>query len=197
MYSLSASVAYSPNTLTRHSFISVRQERNSSAYKTVMISGDKREIADRIGKEAGINQIYSEIKPEGKANVIRELKKEGAVMMVGDGVNDAPAMAVSDISVSIQNGTDLARDTADIIILGDDIAKLPLAFSLAGKIMRNIHENLLWATLYNAVCIPLAALGLINPSLASAAMSFSSIAVLMNALRLKNMRGADHERKRT
>ncbi len=165
----------------------------STKYKIVMISGDRKEIADQIGKEAGINNIYCEVRPEGKADVIRELKKEGEVMMVGDGVNDAPAMAISDISISIQNGTDLARDTADIIILGDDIAKVSLAFTLSDKIMRNIYENLLWATLYNLICIPLAAIGLINPSLASAAMSFSSIAVLLNALRLKKMRGNDNE----
>lgn len=165
----------------------------SIAHKTVMISGDKEGIARQVGSRAGIDCIYSEIKPDEKADVIRELKKEGSVMMVGDGVNDAPAMAVSDLSVSIQNGTELAKDTADVILLGDEISKLPLAFSLADKIMKNIYENLLWATLYNAVCIPLAAVGLINPSLASAAMSFSSIAVLMNALRLKNMENNYHE----
>ena len=110
-----------------------------------------------------------------------------------NGINDAPAMAVSDLSVSIQNGTDLARDTAEVILFGDDVAKLPLAFDLSRKIMNNIRENLLWALLYNVACIPLAAVGLINPSLASAAMSFSSIAVLMNALRLKNMEAVKHE----
>lgn len=161
----------------------------SQKYETVMISGDKRKIAQCIAQQAGIRRIYSEVKPEEKAQIIKQLQAEGDVMMVGDGVNDAPAMAVSDLSVSIQNGTDLARDTADMIILGDEISKLPLAFTLANRIMRNIWENLLWATLYNAVCIPLAAIGFINPSLASAAMSFSSIAVLMNALRLKNMKG--------
>lgn len=159
----------------------------SDNHKIAMISGDKDEIARQVGAATGIDCIYSEIKPEGKADVIRKLKKEGLVMMVGDGVNDAPAMAVSDLSVSIQNGTELAKDTADVILLGDEISKLPLAFSLARKIMKNIYENLLWSLLYNVVCIPLAAVGLINPSLASAAMSFSSIAVLMNALRLKNM----------
>ncbi len=165
----------------------------SSKYKVVMISGDKKEIAEQIGKDAGVNEIYSEVKPETKADIINKLKKEGPVLMVGDGINDAPAMAVSDISISIQNGTDLARDTADIIIMSDDIYKVPLVFDLSDKIMKNIYINLLWATLYNVVCIPLAAIGLINPSLASAAMSFSSIAVLMNSLRLKKLRGIDNE----
>ncbi len=164
-------------------------ERLSKTHKTVMISGDKREIAEKIGKEAGIVEIYAEIKAEQKAEVIKELKKGGPTMMVGDGVNDAPAMAVSDVSLSIQNAASLSRDTADIIILGDDISKVPLVFLLSKTIMRNIHENLLWATLYNLICIPLAGAGLINPSLASAAMSFSSIAVLLNALRLKKMKG--------
>ncbi len=165
----------------------------SKSYRTVMISGDKAEIAEQVGTLVGVKQVFSVVKPEGKADVIRSLQKEGPVMMVGDGINDAPAMAVSDLSVSIQNGTDLARDTAEVILFGDDVSKLPLAFDLSRKIMKNIRENLLWALLYNVVCIPLAAVGLINPSLASAAMSFSSIAVLMNALRLKNMEGVKHE----
>ncbi len=165
----------------------------SKTHRVVMISGDKKEISEQVGTQAGVAQVFSEVKPQGKAEVIRSLQQEGPVMMVGDGVNDAPAMAVSDLSVSIQNGTDLARDTAEIILLGDDLSKLPLAFYLSGQIMKNIRENLLWALLYNAVSIPLAAVGLINPSLASAAMSFSSIAVLMNALRLKNMEGVKHE----
>ncbi len=157
----------------------------SKKYKVVMISGDKEEIAKEVAKKAGISYVYSEVKAEGKARVIEELKKEGKVMMIGDGLNDGPALAVSDLSVSIQNGTDLVRDTAEIIILGDDIAKLPLAFDISKKIMRNIYENLAWATLYNAICIPLAAIGLINPSLASAAMS------LLNSLRLNNLKGKE------
>lgn len=159
----------------------------SKKYNIVMISGDSSEIAENVAKEASISRVYSNIKPDGKADAIKELNKTSSVMMVGDGVNDAPAMALSDISVSIQNGTDLARDTASIILLGDDISKLSLAFKLSHEIMKNIYINLLWATLYNLVCIPLAAMGLINPSLASAAMSLSSILVLLNSLRLKKM----------
>ena len=166
-------------------------EKLKKKYKVVMISGDKEEIAKNIAAEAGIETVYFEVKPEEKANIIEELKKEGMVMMVGDGINDAPALAKSDLSISIQNGTDLARDTAEVIILGDDISKIPLAFYISKKIMTNIFENLLWATFYNTICIPLAACGLINPSLASAAMSFSSIAVLMNALRLNKMKGKE------
>ena len=165
----------------------------AKSYRTVMISGDKKEISEQVGASAGVERVFSEVNPEGKADVIRELRREGPVMMVGDGINDAPAMAVSDLSVSIQNGTDLAKDTAEVILVGDEISKLPLAFSLSRKIMKNIRENLLWALLYNTVCIPLAGAGLINPSIAAAAMSFSSIAVLMNALRLKNMEADKHD----
>lgn len=158
-------------------------------YRTVMISGDRKEIAEEVGNTLGIRTVYSMVKPEEKAEIIKELQKDGPVMMVGDGVNDAPAMAVSDISISIQNGTELARDTAEVILLGDDVSKLNTAFSISGKIVRNIRENLIWALIYNVISIPLAAAGIINPSIASAAMSFSSIAVLMNALRLRNMEG--------
>ncbi len=103
----------------------------SKYYRAVMISGDKAEIAEQVGALVGVKQVFSEVKPEGKADVIRSLQKEGPVMMVGDGINDAPAMAVSDLSVSIQNGTDLARDTAEVILLGDDVSKLPLAFEFS------------------------------------------------------------------
>ncbi len=164
-------------------------ESLSKSYKIVMISGDKSEISHVVAKSASIDIVFSNTKPKDKAKIIKELSENYNVMMVGDGINDSPAMALSDVSVSIQNGTDLARDTASIIILGDDLSKLELAFKLSNKIMKNIYINLLWATLYNLICIPLAAIGLINPSLASAAMSFSSILVLLNSLRLKNMKG--------
>ncbi len=171
----------------------VRAVRELSARRqVVMISGDSRQVAERVGSLAGVARVFGEVEPHEKAAIVARLQQQGPVMMVGDGVNDAPALATSDVSVSIQNGTDLARDTAQVILLGDDVSKLPLAFSLSEKIMRNIRENLAWALLYNAVCIPLAATGLINPSLASAVMSFSSIAVLMNALRLRNMEGGPH-----
>ena len=163
--------------------------RLSEHFQVVMISGDSRPVAEQVGRLAGVGRVFGEVAPQEKAAVVARLQQEGPVMMVGDGVNDAPALAASDVSVSIQGGTDLARDTAQVILLGDDVSKLPLAFELSANIMRNIRENLSWALLYNAVCIPLAAAGLINPSLASAAMSFSSIAVLMNALRLRNMGG--------
>ncbi len=157
-------------------------------YKVVMISGDKKDIALNIANNIGINKVYYEIKAINKADIIEKLRQEGPVVMVGDGVNDAPAMSKSDISISIQNATQIAKDTADIIILKDDIKKVESVFKISSKIMRNIYINLIWALVYNLIAIPLAACGLINPSLASAAMSFSSIAVILNSLSLKRIK---------
>ena len=153
-----------------------------------MISGDQKKIAQQIANQAGIRHVLAEVAPEGKADAVRQLQQSGkCVAMVGDGVNDAPAMAVSELGISIENGTEIARDTADIIILKDDMGKLCMAVDVAKEIMHNIYGNLAWALCYNIVCIPLAACGVMNPSIASAAMSFSSIAVLLHALRLKRM----------
>ncbi len=163
-------------------------ERLSKKYKIVMISGDKKDIALNIAKNIGINEVYYEIKAINKADIIEKLKNEGPVLMVGDGVNDAPAMSKSDISISIQNATQIAKDTADIIILKDDIKKVDSVFEISSKIMKNIYINLIWALIYNLIAIPLAACGLINPSIASAAMSFSSIAVILNSLSLKKIK---------
>lgn len=160
----------------------------SKKYKIVMISGDKKDIALKVGKEVGIEEIYYEVDPFNKLEIIKNLKKEGNLMYIGDGVNDSLSMNHSDVSISIQNASQIAKDTADIIILNDDIKKIPLIFKISSKIMKNIYINLLWALIYNFIAIPLAACGFINPSLASAAMSFSSIAVLLNSLLLRKIR---------
>lgn len=157
-----------------------------------MISGDQEKIAQQIAGQAGIEHVLAQVAPEGKADAVRHLQQQGKhVAMVGDGVNDAPAMAVSGVGISIENGTEIARDTADIIILKDDMSRIGLAVDVAKGIMRNIYGNLAWALCYNIICIPLAACGVMNPSIASAAMSFSSIAVLLHALRLKKFAGKD------
>lgn len=153
-----------------------------------MISGDKDEIVADIAQKVGIDKFYSTVKPCEKADIIKNIKEKGyKVAMIGDGVNDAPAMAVSDIGISLQNATQIARDAADIIILNDDIKNLERVFTISDKIIKNIKGNLMWALCYNVVCIPAAAIGIMNPSIASAAMSFSSIAVLLHSLRLKTM----------
>ncbi len=164
------------------------QELQKHNVTLCMISGDQQTIVRKIAKKAGIQQVLSQVTPEGKADAIRQMQQAGNhVAMVGDGVNDAPAMAVSELGISLENGTEIARDAADIIILKDDIGKISLAMDMAKGIMRNIYGNLAWALCYNIVCIPLAACGIMNPSIASAAMSFSSIAVLLHALRLKKL----------
>lgn len=166
-------------------FVSSMKRRGVSV---ILISGDTERKAENVAERVGIDEIHYGVKSEEKAQIIEKLKKEGrSTLMVGDGVNDAPAMAVSRVSISIENGTQIAKDTADIIILNDEIEKIDDVFVISKKVMRNIRENLVWALIYNAVAIPLAAAGIMNPSIASAAMSFSSIAVLMNSLKLRKM----------
>lgn len=152
----------------------------------VMLSGDKPEIAEAFAREAGIDTVIASAAPEEKAAYIQSLKEQGKrVVMVGDGVNDAPALACADVSAVLPSATDAARESAGIVLTGDRLTAVPLALRLAKEVMGNIRGNLLWALCYNLVCIPLAAVGMMNPSIASAAMSFSSIAVLLHALKLK------------
>lgn len=153
-----------------------------------MITGDNEKTARAIGKQAGIVNIISDIKPNGKAEEIRRMHSRGArVCMVGDGINDAPALATADVSISVSTGTDVAAEASEIMLIGGDVRGVPLALGLSRQTMRVIRQNLIWALFYNIVCIPVAAAGLINPSIAAAAMSLSSNGVLFNPLRLKNM----------
>ncbi len=175
------------NTVRKNT-IEVIKKLKQYKIEMYILSGDNKKITKDIANQIGISNVISENTPEDKATIIKSIKEKGKkVIMVGDGINDTPAMAVSDMAISIQNGTDIAKDTADIIILDNDISKIPLAFTISKNIMKNVYENLLWALCYNIVCIPLAAYGVINPSIASAAMSFSSIAVILHSLRLQNM----------
>ncbi len=167
-------------------FISLMKKR---ALDIVLITGDTEERALRIAERLGIKTVYHGVKSSDKASIIRGIENDGRkVLMVGDGVNDAPGMAVADVGISIENGTEIAKDTADIIILNDEIEKVEDVFEVSEKINANIRANLVWALIYNAVAIPLASFGFMNPSIASAAMSFSSIAVLLNSLRLGKMK---------
>jgi Cu+-exporting ATPase len=151
-----------------------------------MLTGDNERTARAIAGLAGIEDVLSGVLPGDKAAEIERLRSEGKnVAMVGDGINDAPALAAADTSIAMGNGTDAAMDCAGIMLMGGDIAAVPLALRLSRDTMRTIRGNLLWALCYNAVCIPVAACGIINPSIAAAAMTISSMGVLMHSLKLK------------
>ena len=150
-----------------------------------MISGDKEETARRIGGACGIEHILFEVKPEEKAAQITRLKSEGRrVAMVGDGINDAPAMAEADLAIAMGTGTDIAIECADAVLPGGRIGRVPQALRLAGAARRTVRQNLGWALFYNLICIPVAACGVVNPSIAAAAMTLSSNGILLHSLRL-------------
>ena len=174
-----------PDTPRADAAEAVRQLKEQGI-AVMMLSGDKSETAVRIAAQVGIEQVIAEVTPAGKTAYIQQLKTSGKrVLMVGDGVNDAPALASADVSLTLPSATDAAREAAGIVLTTSRLTAVPLALRLTKDTLRNIRGNLLWALCYNLVCIPLAACGLMNPSIASAAMSFSSIAVLMHSLRLK------------
>lgn len=151
-----------------------------------MLTGDNARTAEAIARQAGIAHVLSEVLPEEKAAQVRALQAQGSyVAMVGDGINDAPALAQAELGIAMGGGTDVAMEAADVMLLGGSVAAVPLALRISRAAVRIIRENLIWALAYNLVCIPLAALGYVNPSIAAAAMSLSSIAVLMNSLRLQ------------
>ncbi len=151
-----------------------------------MLTGDNRRTAEAVGRLTGIDDILAEVLPADKAAAVEKLRAGGKVVaMVGDGVNDAPALVMADLGVAMGNGTDVAIDAADVMLLGGRIEAVPTALRLSRATMRVIRENLRWALVYNLVCIPAAACGFVNPAIASAAMSASSILVLLHSLRLK------------
>jgi len=181
----------------------VRQLQNMGV-RVVMITGDNERTARAIGAQAGVDEVIAGVKPDGKARAIRRLKKQGRVAMVGDGINDAPALTAADTGIAIGAGTDVAIDAADVVLMKSRLSDVPAAIRLSRATLRSIHQNLFWAFFYNVIGIPLAAGAWIhllgwemNPMFGAAAMSLSSFCVVTNALRLNlvDIHSPRHDKK--
>ncbi len=181
----------------------IRELQNMGIH-VVMLTGDNERTAKAVGKEAGVDEVIAEVLPDGKESVIRKLKEKGKVAMVGDGINDAPALTRADMGIAIGAGTDVAIDAADVVLMKSRLSDVPAAIRLSRATLTNIHENLFWAFFYNVIGIPLA-MGLwipvfgwkLNPMFGAAAMSLSSFCVVSNALRLNffDIRRSDRDKK--
>ena len=177
------------DTIKEDSPEAIRQLQNMGI-RVVMLTGDNQRTADAIGRQAGVDEVIAGVLPDGKETVIRQLQASGKVAMVGDGINDAPALTRADTGIAIGAGTDVAIDAADVVLMNSKLSDVPAAIRLSRATLRNIHENLFWAFIYNIIGIPLAAglfipFGLtLNPMFGAAAMSLSSFCVVSNALRL-------------
>jgi Cu+-exporting ATPase len=163
----------------------------TSGLKTFLITGDNALTAASIGQQAGFatEDIFSEVRPEQKAELVRKLQGRGErIAFVGDGINDAPALEQADLGIAVSRASDIAREAADIILLKSEIEAIPESLGLARATLRTIRQNLFWAFFYNALGIPLAALGFMSPILCAAAMGLSDLVVIGNALRLRRWR---------
>ena len=188
------------DTIKEDSPQAIAEMRNMGIH-VVMLTGDNERTAKAIGAKAGVDEVIAGVLPDGKESVIRKLQQKGKVIMVGDGINDAPALTSADIGIAIGAGADVAIDAADVVLMKSRLSDVPAAIRLSRATLRNIHENLFWAFIYNTIGIPLAAgvfiplLGWqLNPMFAAAAMSLSSFSVVTNALRLNFFRMHDSKR---
>ena len=191
------------DTIKEDSPEAIRQLQNMGI-RVVMLTGDNQRTADAIGRQAGVDEVIAGVLPDGKEAVIRQLQASGKVAMVGDGINDAPALTRADTGIAIGAGTDVAIDAADVVLMNSKLSDVPAAIRLSRATLRNIHENLFWAFIYNIIGIPLAAglfipFGLtLNPMFGAAAMSLSSFCVVSNALRLNlfDLHSTKHDHKK-
>ncbi|MEW9668069.1 heavy metal translocating P-type ATPase [Ammoniphilus sp. 3BR4] len=176
------------DTVKEHSKEAINQLQ-ALGLEVVMLTGDNKRTAEAIGQQVGVNRIIAEVLPEGKAEEVKKLQEEGKVVaMVGDGINDAPALATADIGMAMGTGSDIAIETGDVTLMRGDLRAIVTAIKLSKATMKNIKQNLFWAFIYNLIGIPIAAMGLLTPWIAGAAMAFSSLSVVSNALRLKRVK---------
>lgn len=183
------------NDIIRENVKDIISRFNKNNIETIMLTGDNKQTAERIAREIGIKTVIADVVPTEKTNTIKDLKKQGKkVIMCGDGINDSPALASSDIGISVNSGTDIAMDSSDVILMKNDLSKILELITISKKTIRNIKQNLFWAFFYNVLMIPIA-IGLlkpidisINPMIAGLAMTLSSLTVILNALRLKNIK---------